>query len=270
MKRFITIVLAFVLCFGLCACSAPFDKTDDKNGPTEGVSILEEFVGEWFGWGWDKTPDDPHTLSLTLNADGTCVYNGVAGTWSASSGFDFVIQGAFGNYPCYIETNKKNGMKYFLIDGPHNTVYPASAFTKVELTMDNWQQYFEISYGNAEIRKNAFGDIIGVSVRSIIGEKDTCKIGLIDPVQKPVAELTYTWGTYKCKVDMETGAFTRGELVKIGENDAPAIFTLGWGADGAELFSSSTRLDPYPEGEAYLVSEFQISRIQGTIYIYNN
>jgi len=104
MKKTISLLLVLVLCLSLCACGGANDTpdtTEATNAPTstqnvsnmedttvedettistESITIshplVEEFCGEW-----KTNMDEAPFESLFINADGTCVVDGVDAVW---------------------------------------------------------------------------------------------------------------------------------------------------------------------------------------------
>lgn len=92
MKRYISLLVVLTLCFALCACGGVQKPDAQEEVPAEILAVLENtysdhplfqhLCGRWEYRG-DYGDEYPFT-SLTIEADGSCVVDGIAGTWSFS------------------------------------------------------------------------------------------------------------------------------------------------------------------------------------------
>ena len=82
MKKILALILALVLCFGLCACGS---SNADPNGTTNKPDdATQKYVGEWkanvIGISLGSVTIYKVAV-IMLNADGTATYKGKAATW---------------------------------------------------------------------------------------------------------------------------------------------------------------------------------------------
>lgn len=139
---------------------------------------------------------------------------------------------------------------------------------KVEITMDNWMQYYEVSPCNSDIYYNAFGEIEHLYHRHTLQLKNNHI--LHDSRYKDIAkssiavEAEYTVHEQEAIIDWQTGKITPGAIVSdeytctktgsISENDAFYFMN--------EHLSKS---DENPTIET--IENVTMKRIQGTIYL---
>ena len=275
MKRIVCLFLLLALCVCLCACDIKItinEPNQDSGASDQGdPEVMAQLAGEWFGW------SELEEIRLVLNADGTCVYSGTAATWKANYPDQFNI--SMGSVPMTFYVEKDNHGRNYLfapaISPSVSILHRITDYTRVELTMDNWQQYFAIVNDGAYVDKNAFGDITGVRVIQTIRTKPQYNVAFPDSTNKPVVEYTYTTGTYQCTADMEKETFALGDLLEQDERTGSEICELFIGSDDgitgyAQIRAFGTNVNPYPVGEAVgLCTGFEITRIKGAIYIAN-
>ena len=139
---------------------------------------------------------------------------------------------------------------------------------KVEITMDNWMQYYEVSPCNSDIHYNAFGEIEYLYHRHTLQLKNNYI--LHDSRYKDIAkssiavEAEYTVHEQEAIIDWQSGKITPGAIVSdeytctktgsISENDAFYFMN--------EHLSKS---DENPTIET--IENVTMKRIQGTIYL---
>lgn len=144
-------------------------------------------------------------------------------------------------------------------------------YETVEITLDNWQEYFEIQEF-VTFRENGFGEIenvradyILVTKEGITCDTDNCNITI---------EYTYSYGDTTYTVDYESRTIAYGETSNIVESSAKignmtnVEFWLGGDYEriGIRL------LDTYrnePQGTESIVVDVNVIRISGTLYCYS-
>ena len=200
-KRFLSLILALVMCLAMTACASEEDKAfeaadallaaGDYEGAIAAFSSIPRYqeisakieeaeklrmeaekqthianaqplYGNWINADVDNFGSD---ITLAINADGNCTmvwgdtvtdstYGCKDSTFSVlMMGIDLKIETVEGI------THLVN--EEFNMDFVAEANYSAFALQEIELTMDNWQEYFEIKEVN-NIRKNAFGEVESV------------------------------------------------------------------------------------------------------------
>lgn len=89
--------------------------------------------------------------------------------------------------------------------------------TTVEITINNWEQYFEI-VPYIKSRTNSFDEISTITISSSVKLKEEYK--LADGAGSNVNfEIEQQWETRECKVDFTTGSVELGEVIKTESSD---------------------------------------------------
>ena len=156
---------------------------------------------------------------------------------------------------------------------------------KVEITMDNWMQYYELSPLDCElhvdVEKNDFGEITNTDthIHCWTGLQLKSKYHLDDRYDEDssvAVELEYTENHRECAIDWNTGKITPGAIVPYHddyeENDS---YTRTY-TEMDTITSSLTLLDRTVDKNsleepskttAWIVDDINMKRIKGTIYL---
>lgn len=156
---------------------------------------------------------------------------------------------------------------------------------KVEITMDNWMQYYELSPLDCElhidVEKNDFGEITNTDthIHCWTGLQLKSKYHLDDRYDEDssvAVELEYTENHRECTIDWNTGKITPGAIVPYyndyEENDS---YTRTY-TEMDTITSSLTLLDRTVDKNsleepskttAWIVDDINMKRIKGTIYL---
>ena len=205
-KRFLSLILALVLCLAMTACASEEDKAFEAAdallaaGDYEGaiaafssigryaeisekiyeaemlrieaerlnsIANAEAFFGNWINIGKDFVDI---SISLTLNSDGSSHMIWGEEVYDATFGCKDNIVIVDTPY-MELKVEEINGITHLIaaeynMDFVTEADYPAFALQDIEITMDNWQEYFEMKEVNS-IQVNAFGEVS--SVRPAIG-----------------------------------------------------------------------------------------------------
>ena len=159
MKKIIALILALVLCLSLCACGGEDADTEigSVHGADAGVDFEELLLNGSVYWGRINR-DFP---SVAFLADGTIVDR--EGTWTLD-GHIVNCTWADGSTATY-EFKELNGVYYLVGDDvimySDLHIWPSEIPSKaVEITLDNWQEYFEFTQETEEII-DQFGEPTG-------------------------------------------------------------------------------------------------------------
>lgn len=156
---------------------------------------------------------------------------------------------------------------------------------KVEITMDNWMQYYELSLLDCEVHvnveKNDFGEITNTDthIHCWTSLQLKSKYHLDDRYDEDssvAVELEYTENHRECAIDWNTGKITPGAIVPYHddyeENDS---YTRTY-TEMDTITSSLTLLDRTVDKNsleepskttAWIVDDINMKRIKGTIYL---
>ena len=196
-KRFLALILALTLCLSLTACTSAEDKAFEAAdallaaGDYEGAIAAFSSIGRYqeitekiaeaeklhqeaqrlanlanakdlFGHWVNIKTDFVDYITLTLNADGTSVL--AWGDDVYNSNFDYV-NNAISVYNPFFEfkVQQYGGSTHLVsedmgLDLVPEANYSAFALQEIAITMDNWQEYFELKECNS-VSLNAFGEV---------------------------------------------------------------------------------------------------------------
>ena len=154
---------------------------------------------------------------------------------------------------------------------------------KVEITMDNWMQYYELSPLDCELRvdKNSFGEVTdsyidywkGLQLKSNYRLDERYRYAEDSSV---AVELEYTENRRECTIDWNTGKITPGAIVPYYDDYEEKDIYSETDTKMATLTSSLTLLDKtvYKDSleepsktTAWIVDDINMKRIKGTIYL---
>lgn len=123
----------------------------------------------------------------------------------------------------------------------------------VEITMDNWSQYFEIIERKNE-EKNAFGEVETTHIYNVFALKDEYADKLDTEEENAVAvEVSYDWGTK----DLGTMNASDDKAVDFSY-DCMDVFGYHYGVNVGMAANPS---------EGLIVENITVTRVQGTIYL---
>ena len=154
---------------------------------------------------------------------------------------------------------------------------------KVEITMDNWMQYYELSPLDCKLRvdKNSFGEVTdsyidywkGLQLKSNYRLDERYRYAEDSSV---AVELEYTKNRRECAIDWNTGKITPDAIVPYYDDYEEKDIYSETDTKMATLTSSLTLLDKtvYKDSleepsktTAWIVDDINMKRIKGTIYL---
>jgi hypothetical protein len=163
MKKTISLILAVILCLGLCACGDDSGNNQDETKPNPDINT--EYVGEWKCMRVVSSEGDTEEYFITLNEDGTGSYDGIKGKWRYSKDNNWaVLEIDPGNVVLKLEevedtkVLKCYGDIYYRVDEFEE--FGTETYT---ITKDNWQEFFELCMEPSLITDDA-GKITDYSV----------------------------------------------------------------------------------------------------------
>ncbi len=245
------------------------------------VAVKESVYGHWLpsrllGDGLDE---------IVIYEDGTCMVGGETLTWEYVLADYTLVQiyiyrGDVPVYQIYVDDAYEEPWKeagfYHLHENGESTYvgdyYRLDEYTVIELTAENWLDYFEL-VETVTWPKNGFGEIIQMDVDRFYLVKDEFYNKINTNLSNVAYEYSYTRVKRTLTVDPENQMYTLGNDAKepydltadglmdqryLAEQDA---MTFGFYADG---FSS----DDFKEEEIFLKEDLQMMRMMGKLYIY--
>lgn len=133
MKKIISLILALILCLGLCACGSSNVESDGttnkQDDTTTADTVAQEYVGEWKANVVSSFMNGQYTYKvavITLNADGTATYKSKNATWEYKDNtIHLAVAGAGIAVFEIAEDGGKTVLKYY-----EDTYYRASEFVE--------------------------------------------------------------------------------------------------------------------------------------------
>ena len=322
MKKVLALLLAAALCLGLAACGKTPTEAENTEGqaslsteadtvgtgeePTDGgaasVAAPEDLAGYWAAedgtvlqWEWEtdhlegvitaqfSSWDFPDTLAdgspmlagdrLSLQiSDLVCTY--ALSQEGGSLSLRYLAEEST------VTPDFEGG--YFADLCKNFTVYPGSSRQTVELTVDNWQEYFEFRPTNHPIR-NSFGEFESMDSGSWVFVPKKGAPHVIIGLENGAAEVNlqdeyYCWYTY----DFATDAFTQGQPASEEEvsgynrqgEDQTRDFSFWLSSDGTFVcwIKQNYSTEPVATDSSYsyignAYRNVEMLRIQGTLTV---
>lgn len=278
MKRIMIVLLAIVILLSCVACDNNSPKDDDNN-----KKIVSEYMGEWKANSLKSRDNDEITYkvaTITLQEDGTCVYKGENAKWKYVADlnqFVFTLDrnGVSGTLEISNE-NEKTVLKYntetyyrptdFIANEKEyiNAGNTYSCKKEIKITLDNWDQYFEI-VENTDWRKNAFGEAENLNISYSFKLKDEYQTAYDNDIAVEIhAEKVLV------DIDLDLAEEKYGYLDVINETyDFNTTETLT--GNEINFFSCSDRYfekNDIKVSNIEILKNIEILRVQGKIYLY--
>ena len=232
-KRGFCLFLALLLCISLCACT----KEESTNSPYEKYAEYEELFC------YLEDGDYDNANAYIQNFFG--VNDG-----ASSSNTTVAIDG--GLEPAQTTTT---------------SAFSDPTYTTVEITADNWQDYFEVLVRPA-IVKNGFGEFSELSVNTYVISKE----GLTVCSCEITCEYAYDYKRTTYHVDLENDSVTFGDEPNETLEKVQKIENLyGFHLDGVYRVGvcALNQFNSPITGSIGMAYNFELLRIQGTLIIEN-
>ena len=135
MKKIISLILALILCLGLCACGSSNVESDGATNKQDDTAttdtVAQEYVGEWKANVLKSHMGDVKTYGvavITLNADGTASYREKPATWEYKNGT--IHLAVTGGGVAVLGIEKEDGKT--VLKFSEYTYYRANEFEKID------------------------------------------------------------------------------------------------------------------------------------------
>lgn len=146
------------------------------------------------------------------------------------------------------------------------TYYLSSDYDVVEITLDNWQEYFE-HYEDVKQNRNSFNEVSSLSVYFGYRLNDAYRVNC--DLSNVAVEYSTVYRWYNGTADLDAGTYEKG-VVSEHSDDAEASPRTGKLTESADYgygFSyGNTNIDG-PEDNAPFYDDFEMVRIAGKIYL---
>lgn len=318
-KRFLSLFLALVLCLGMTACGSADDKAfeeadallaaGDYDGAIAAFSAIGRYqeisakiaeaeklrndanagflFGKWKNLGVDA--------SLTLNQDGSGVLADGAGVYSITYSYENNVVSLTQPLVITLVVETHNGVTHLICDGYNMDFIPEADYATagpahIELTMDNWQEYFELREVN-DIGLNPFGEVSHVTPTAGIFLKEEYYSRLLKNYSAVEIsfELTYNNAEYQV-LNVQPGEFKHelaGQYERKLISESPEMYSAIVNIEDHRQYSSFVEQSPYyntlsgrhfahlgSSSDGYgnytigCHTNFQVSRVIGTLKLF--
>lgn len=299
MKKFLTLLLTAAMCLSLVACSGngtpPVNNgagdtnqgNESENNTTDNTDYASELTqllcekNVWYGMRHGVGNEE----EFTFFEDGHFEKNGSSFTWTLNEylpdASDFLASCAFQTTPNYDAARGLYVTDEFLLgyDTDGNLLlywrdyfcYNESQYELIEITLDNWQEYFERREYH-KFEENGFGEFEKVTTYYSLVSKDAI---VFDASKSNVTfEFTCNIETKPYAVDFENKTVTYGETTKT-QTSKPTVETM----NPVGQYTGEYTNDRYGEylgvcnfiseltGEAREVVSIEIIRISGSFCV---
>ena len=313
MKKLLALLLAAVMCFSLAACGGETLNANDNNGTEQSEQVDGEIAegdntestenpyanhplvaflyGEWEleeKGSYNQDEEIPCSV-LTINEDGTCNADGVAVTWAFVDGItdtflrvDIFINGEHKLCVALYGTTNTIGVWSTEYNGPVDCDWINKSvqqkkepqYETVEITLENWQEYFELKLVAFE-QRNAFDELAGFFPNTQLCLKEEWASLTTDmevAVEYACRNGYLCWFIY----NEETGEITEGDVDeqygRTYEKDGTFTMNAYNIQNGYTLFGEPHPVTFEMEGniakiKGRMYPDVEIVRIQGTITI---
>ena len=270
MKKSIALLLALVMCLPLCAC-----------GNDTGLSKAD-FVGTWINVN--------SCFEMVLNKDGTGSQGSApVKNWKYNRKTNQITAG----YATYNVVDNNGVIELWEVYEDGIAHYPsmksedlAQRITKVEITLDNWQDYFELVY-EPVWKKNDFGEVVKFYPVVRLQVKDELFV-YKDPEGASygfkfvpydeydvIFEISYKHNMKECQVDFENLKYVWGEHLddyEITEHTVTASLIEQGEALGEQgvlqVYSQTYYSDETIDNAQVDIVDYHVTRVQGHLYIF--
>ena len=263
------------------ATAVPTEPTKPGLTP-EQLAWKADAVGTWIP---DEVASKAGHTGFSVKADGTCVVDGKDYTWeighsSKNNTQITVLDGEKKAYMLQLSINGSYGYKRASLftytdannaQGGEGTYYRNEDYTVVEITNDNWQDYFELKeVVNAE--KNAFGEHDKLRSQNGFRLKDAESV-VNGALSSGGVEYKYVSACLDVTVDFEKMTYTTSETRNSANHNSTAEAGYYTDPKGAQYYGVSiggfvaSGLDKNQVSTVWRPTNIEILRVQCTLYL---
>lgn len=263
--------------------------SESETDPTEPALTPEQIawqtnaVGTW-------TPNenavkDGH-IGFVIKADGTCTVDGKNYTWAIGNASETgaridVRDGQVMAYELHISVNENYGYKQASmnvymnensIQSTTGTYYRSEDYTVVEITSENWQDYFEVKEV-IKLQENSFGEVDEFWGYTYFRLKDTS--AAVNSILSSVAmEYSSVSTCQDITVDLTNKTYMPvGEVKNTSDNNSDTELSSSVDCNGERYYGAglasfcANDVDKNTTDTVWRPMDLQIHRVLGTLYI---
>ena len=264
------------------SAAVPTEPTKPALTP-EQIAWQTDAVGTWIPS--ENASKDGHT-GFTVKADGTCTVDGKDYTWeighsSKTSTQITVLDGQTKAHMLQLSVNSDYGYKTATLftykddsvaHSTNGTYYRNEDYTVVEITNDNWQDYFEVKEV-ISLRKNAFGEINQFCGSNYFRLKDT--YGAVNAnLSTGGVEYKYVSTCQDVTVDLTNKTYEPvGKVKNTSDHNSTTEMHNSTDANNARFYGVSiggftaSDVDKDLTDTVWRPMDIEIRRVQATLYI---
>lgn len=265
---------------------ADSDHKTDSDKPVltpEQIAWQNNAVGTWFPD--ESASKDGHT-GFTLKDDGTCVVDGKDYTWTIGNASETnaqieVLDGQTKVHMLQFSLHSDFGYKkaslYTYSDAysahsTNGTYYRDGDYSVVEITNDNWQDYFEIKEV-ISVKENPFGEISQFYGYTYFVLKDTCGVANV-ALSSGGVECQFVSACQDVTVDLTNLTYAPvGEVHNTSQRNRTSEWSSSTDFNGVRYYGASIDsfwvhdVDKSLTDTVWRPVDIEILRVQGTLYI---
>lgn len=290
MKKLLALLLAVAMCFSLVACGGENDtpSTNDndanntsqesENSTTDNTDYASELTqllcekNVWYGMCHGKGSEE----EFTFFEDGHFEVNSNSHTWEFKEyhkdATDYLASHSFQTTPDYDAARGLYVTDEFLLGYDTNGnlllywrdyfCYNESQYELVEITLDNWNTYFELVV-TPEFKQNAFGEYDNFKLSHRFQLKAEYFPLLNAEETKISVEVTYNYVERECNVDFENLTYELGEALRTAQSSQITDYSY---ANKDYFYFTPFGIQTYFDGKIqYSYEDVEVIRIQGTL-----
>lgn len=305
MKKTISLLLALVLCLSLCACGADSvspTESHTKNNNNSIVNTDNEELALYYGeWKEYLLPEHSHhgIATIIIEEAGVCYLDSVKYEWKYEQDCLTIWEGdvSIGYLHLIVESNGDiyldcgidgggEGLSYkigfqYAEDNTANTEQEETNsteqttpnYTVVEITTDNWSDYFEFKEDYSYF-EDVFGGYGSMQIYYLLAIKDNIQI--YEELSNVAVECSYTTDYRKLEIDPETKTYKWSDTGKYAEDKTSVSSMYSFsghpGDDEHKSYYAAEIALTLPQGNTLIVDShykynFNVIRIEGSIAI---
>jgi len=265
------------------------EVTDDAPSANETAAITFLTESSWI----PKLSSDENAIKDTLvfNSDNTVKFGKNNLTWELTFANAFTAEAMISKdgapaYKAYLYKDTGSGTYISLTavtEGSSSTkkvgtFLKSSEYTKIDVNETNWKDYFEFDE-YTEVNKNAFDEVTHLYIRRYLFLKEELGVVCTD-LSNFDFEYSSKYGYVTATADPQSGNYTLGALQNDTDNNTSSSnesmhLFQSYDAEGNfegryGVHITSFEINEFPEDNIYIYdSDFNITRVTGSIYVYN-
>lgn len=258
--------------------------TDEFYAINTDTNIQEVTYGEWYPL---PSYEENGIESIAIYKNGDCVLNDhYSYTWSLDHVWDNSIELGINTeekkeFLIRVYKNPDMGYHYMYLERVNGATtseiiasfYKAEEYTVIDITEDNWNDYFE-PFETIKVFRTSVGKFSSFNIERGYKLKDEYEAKLRVDISNLTYDHTSTLIHGLCTVDIEKETYELGEIKSKNENGGLDVTMLSHylGNDkySYRFVHSNLYIDELPEDEVFYNIDFKITRMEGKIFLFKD